>query len=622
MRKISIWKYFAFPLFLVMLLPLNVKATANTRSVWVGEEFSLETNPNIGASPWNVKWTYPNELLYAIGGSSVTNRFKVTQYFVGTAYVKCEWEDVYNAGFPGLESSVRRSNSWNVTCKSNPVRIHEENLKLTVGESVQLHYSHQYQNEYTSYAKPYFYAGETDVVSVSESGEVTAVGEGTAHVYLHSNISGVTPCCVVNVEGKFEGSYVGEYDYNDIKYHINTDEKTAKVIKPKDKNITDNLEIPGIVKYRGIECSVISIEENAFMNCTELTSIIIPNSVTNIGKYAFYGCERLNKIELKNVKHLGKGAFSYCESLVDLNFSNSIESIGEQAFVGCISLEYLKLYKNLDSIGKQAFNGCTNLTFIEISSGIIGEHAFNQCKSLSSVILGDGVKRIKKNAFFWCSSLKHIELGNNIDSIGDDAFWFCENLTNIKLPENVTYIGKNAFFRCGITSIQIPNNVTKIDMGAFEGCSNLSSVILGNGLKQIEDFAFDNCANIEKIKIGESVEEIGSSVFRDCPNIKEIETLAKNPPAIKITTFDPETNKNAIVKVPEGCLKAYKSAPYWKYFYDNIQEEVSLKTSDINLDSDSKDIPVYNLQGVEMKVNKGNLPMGVYIQGGKKFIVR
>lgn len=160
----------------------------------------------------------------------------------------------------------------------------------------------------------------------------------------------------------------------------------------------------------------------------------------------------------------------------------------------------------------------------------------------------------------------------------------------------MTSIGERTFYGCsGLTSIEIPNSVTSIGNSAFSGCSSLVSLTIPN-----------------------SVTSIGGSAFSGCSGLASVTSLNPTPPKIESSTFDETTEKNATLNVPIGCKSSYWLHPYWENFAKIEEIDVS-SVNDIVIDK-KHDSSIYNLNGI--KVNNGNLGKGIYIQNGKKVIIK
>lgn len=217
---------------------------------------------------------------------------------------------------------------------------------------------------------------------------------------------------------------------------------------------------------------------------------IIPNTVTSIGDFAFYGCTGLASISIPNsVTSIGNFAFHGCSELTSISISNSLTSIGFSAFEGCKALVSLEIPNSVTSIGASAFEGCESLTTANISSSVtsIEESLYKDCKLLTSIEIPNSVTSIGESAFEGCESLWSINIPSSVKEIGRDAFENCTGLAYLEIPNSVTSIGSGAFNHCkGLASIQIPNSVTSIGMCAFYDCSNVTSVDIPQNIKEIK----------------------------------------------------------------------------------------------------------------------------------------
>jgi hypothetical protein len=158
---------------------------------------------------------------------------------------------------------------------------------------------------------------------------------------------------------------------------------------------------------------------------------------------------------------------------------DSVTSIGVYAFYYCWSLTSITIPDSVTSMGDFVFAHCSSLTSITIPDSVtsIGYGAFSYCSSLTSITIPDSVTSIGYGAFSYCSSLTSITIPDSVTSIGGSAFSYCSSLTSITIPDSVTEIGEGAFFYCeSLTSITIPDSVTSIGGSAFRNCSSLKSV--------------------------------------------------------------------------------------------------------------------------------------------------
>ena len=164
-------------------------------------------------------------------------------------------------------------------------------------------------------------------------------------------------------------------------------------------------------------------------------------------------------------------AFLFCSSLNDIVIPDGITSIGNEAFNRCGSLTSFVIPNGVTSIGDSAFAGCRSLSNIAIPDSVtsIGTWTFCGCESLTNIAIPDSVTRIGNNAFCYCKSLSSVVIPDGITSIGYGTFWGCGSLTDIVIPDSVTSIGGGAFNGCtSLTDIVIPNSVTSIGDGAFD----------------------------------------------------------------------------------------------------------------------------------------------------------
>jgi len=179
---------------------------------------------------------------------------------------------------------------------------------------------------------------------------------------------------------------------------------------------------------------VTTIEDYTFLNCSGLTSVIIPNSVTSIGFDAFENCSGLTSVTIgDNVTSIGNSAFSGCSGLTSVTIGNSVTTIGNNAFESCIGLTSVTIPNSVTSIGIYAFWGCSGLTSVTIPNSVINIEggAFQDCSSLTSVTIPNSVTSIGWCAFQGCSNITSVTIGNSIQNIGSLAFGDCPELDDV-----------------------------------------------------------------------------------------------------------------------------------------------------------------------------------------------
>ena len=238
--------------------------------------------------------------------------------------------------------------------------------------------------------------------------------------------------------------------------------------------------------------------------------------VTTIGQGAFSGCDIDTLIIPNTVKEIGKNAFSNCYMLKEISMSSNIEKVGQDAFLGCAQIKFTN-DKNCDYIGNA---GNPYLILVRANK-----------KDYNYTYVNEGCKIILDNVFNGCGAIARMTLPDSLVTIGDYAFSSCVKLSTLNIGENskLAYIGKGAFENCTkLAEVSFSRSLKELGYGAFQNCAVLSSVKFATEceLKKISDFAFSYCPAITSITIPKNVETIGASSFVLCKGLTQV-TIAR-----------------------------------------------------------------------------------------------
>lgn len=255
------------------------------------------------------------------------------------------------------------------------------------------------------------------------SNSVTNIGDDA--FYFCNNLQSITIGNSVSTIGEdafswcrgLTGIWVNEdnsYFCNDLHGVLFNKEKTELIRTPR-----------AIEGCYSIPESVTSICDNAFSNCSNLTSITIPGNVTSIGSKSFASCDGLTDVVIPyGVVNIGKEAFNNCHNLVTVVIPSSVTDIGNNAFFACSKLENVTLEEGVTHIGDGMFSACDNLTNINLPDSLIN---------------------IGAESFRGCEGLTEMRFPKNVSSIGEEAFYGCINLSNIYFTGDAVTFGSRAF---------------------------------------------------------------------------------------------------------------------------------------------------------------------------------
>ena len=412
-----------------------------------------------------------------------------------------------------------------------------------------------------------------------------------------------------------------KFKIGDLYYYLSLSStgNTATVTSPSSSSeeYRGNIIIPDSVTYGKDVFVVDMIGTAAFKGCTKVTSVTIPNSVTEICPSAFNGCTGLTSITIpKKCNEIDESAFDGCANITSIvwnvesmrswygtkifdninrniktfTFGKDVYRIPKGLCNGMSGITSITIPENVYHIEDGTFYGCTSLTSIvwnakeiydmewncrnqapfcgivdSITSFVFGDkvrdippYLCEGMTKITSIVIPDNVRDIGRRAFGYCSGLTSVTISNNVSYIPQDAFEFCESLTSVNIPNSVTSIGGRAFSDCyALSSVTIGNKVTSIGNSAFSSTS-ITSIIIPNSVTSIGSGAFNSCEHLTSIIIPNSVTSIGSSTFWDCTSLTSI-TIPNSVTSIGDRAFKGCTSLTTVT-IPNSVTSIGESA--------------------------------------------------------------
>lgn len=366
------------------------------------------------------------------------------------------------------------------------------------------------------------------------------------------------------------------YDFmvDGIAYNVNSDGTTVTVVQDNQYHPTysGDIIVPDVVSNDGKDYSVVAIGERAFIQCRNLTSITMPETL----------------------RLIDKEAFMECSGLVTIVVPSSVEELNRGAFLGCTSLESVTLPASLEDLNNYLFFGCTGLTAIQLPSSLkhINSSVFDGCASIKEMIIPDSVESINNYAFRNCTSLEEITIGESLKHISKDAFdTNCPKLKKVRWnvidfdefqsrDDNPFYILN--YFRNNITSFEFGNKVRLIPSYICSQFTNLESINLPPSVRSIGDEAFVLCGAVTSLHIPQGVETIGDYSFAQCEALTSIVSDIINPHSVTCSdsAFAMIDKTTCTLYVPKGTLASYQSTAPWSEFLNIIE----IGNGDVNMD--------------------------------------
>jgi len=257
------------------------------------------------------------------------------------------------------------------------------------------------------------------------------------------------------------------------------------------------------------------ISNSSFYNCSDMTKVVLPQTLKCIGAFAFDGCNLSGELNMpESLQTIQNNAFYGCSNLTKVVFNNGLSSIGNSAFEGCNLTGEMVIPDSIKSLGTNCFkgnNGISKLTLSFVKDVFFLEMFYNVPTSLTEVVVKGSY--LPDSAMQNSSNLRKVTLSNEITYIPKNAFKDCYYLTEIYFG-NITKIGDGAFMECkSLASFVIKDSVSEIGEKAFYGCSILENITLGNGVKTIGNHVFANCISLEEIVLNDGLESIGNGAF-------------------------------------------------------------------------------------------------------------
>ena len=350
----------------------------------------------------------------------------------------------------------------------------------------------------------------------------------------------------------------------------------------------------------------------AFQDCSNLTSVVIPNSVVAVSSDAFRNCSALTSMTVGWATPLAITSFSSLNAsqitlhvptgtktlyaaatgwkdfgtIVDdgapsekqtwfltSTMTATLDNAGVLTIATTESSEAMPDYYDLGAnVSKNEIPiwiwANLKVLSVVVENGVtsIGNNSFFECSNLTSITLPNSLKTIGIGAFNHAVGLTSVTLPNSLKTIGDGAFQMCSNLISVSIPDNsVTTIGNFAFSTCTkLASITIPNSVVSIGNNAFTGCV-FPSLTIPNSVKSIGLMAFGSCG-FSSIAIPNSIESIGDYAFSYCTALKDVTVGWATPLSVPATTFSSVNTSDVTLHVPEGTKTLYQAADVWKDF--------------------------------------------------------
>ncbi len=357
-------------------------------------------------------------------------------------------------------------------------------------------------------------------------------------------------------------TYAHDFEVDGICYVVNNISDLTCYVSSRNgqqNSYSGDIVIPASVSYNERTFSVTGISASAFLNCKELTSIQLPQSLLVLGSSSFEGCEGLEEILLPtSLTSMGSWVFYKCTNLKELTIPSSVLEVGQDMVYGCYHLNKLIIEDSEEPLKQRHMANNAAIMYVYIGRPLTyGE-------GLISVI----------SAPFWNSAVKEIKIGENLTQLWYYGFAGCIYLA----------------------SVDIPDNIESLPTDTFNSCDYLKNIILGKGIT-----------------------EIGAYSFSGCDSLEEIYCKSETPPVLDRPGFSNDNYLNCIVYVPTGSLEAYKEAPYWQDFL--LKEWEPAGISSVLNDGMDNNNTIYRVNGTKV-ADKDNLTPGFYIINGKKVLVR